>query len=399
MQRRAHRTRPSVALVVDCLPPWLVANFNATIEHINFTALVLDTQPLTGGVEAPIRFGVQSANDRGNIISWMEQTLTTLRPDAILTSGWSGSKNFGALSWAARSRVPAIVTTDSNEHDFPRSGTIEMVKRRLLSLFSAGWAAGTRSAAYLEKLGMPKERIVVGPVNTIDLRHFASGAEAARNEEAGKRASLGLPKHYFLSVSRLAPEKNLPGLVRAFAKYRARAGSQAWDLVVVGEGPSRPEIERVIAACGLGSSVMMPGWISFADLPAYYGLASAFVLASVREPWGVVVNEAAAASLPLLVSKRAGSAPELVTEGCNGFTFDPSDIDEIAARLWQLGLEPVDLAGMGSESKRIVAHWSPENYAASMRDVTRVALEMDARKLPLFDGFILRQLASAWLYK
>ncbi len=54
---------------------------------------------------------------------------------------------------------------------------------------------------------------------------------------------------------------------------------------------------------------------------------------------------------------------------------------------------------MGSESRRIVAHWSPENYAASMRDVTRVAPEMGAPKLPLFDGIILRQLASALLYK
>jgi len=62
-----------------------------------------------------------------------------LCPDAILTSGWSGAENIGALSWAARSRVPAIVTTDSNEHDFPRSDMTEMVKRRPLSLFGAGW--------------------------------------------------------------------------------------------------------------------------------------------------------------------------------------------------------------------------------------------------------------------
>ena len=65
-----------------------------------------------------------------------------------------------------------------------------------------------------------------------------------------------------------------------------------------------------------------------------YGLASAFVHPSTTEQWGLVVNEAAAAGLPLIVSERCGCAPELVRQGVTGFLFDPYDIDAICSRYY-----------------------------------------------------------------
>jgi 1,2-diacylglycerol 3-alpha-glucosyltransferase len=59
------------------------------------------------------------------------------------------------------------------------------------------------------------------------------------------------------------------------------------------------------------------------------GLASAFIQASTTEQWGLVVNEAMASGLPVLVSERCGCAPDLVKNGVNGYTFDPYDIKEI----------------------------------------------------------------------
>jgi glycosyltransferase involved in cell wall biosynthesis len=315
----------------------------------------------------------------------------------VLTFGWTGAKNLAALNWAIQSAVPAILATDSAENDFPRSTLKEAVKRRIVSLYSAGWAAGTRAAAYLEKLGMPKSRIVVGPVDTIDVRHFERGAAAARADDAAKRAMLRLPKQYFLSVSRLSPEKNIPGLVRAFAKYRARALPDPWDLVIVGDGPSRREIEHAISVSEVGNNITMTNWVDFNEMPAYYGLASAFILASTKDTWGCVVNEAAAAALPLLVSNRAGSSPELVHEGRNGFTFDPLNCGEIAARMWQISSGAVDVASMGEESRRIIAGWNPEAFAASLRKVTQIGLQMHSVRPRWIDRFIMGQLTTAQL--
>ena len=80
----------------------------------------------------------------------------------------------------------------------------------------------------------------------------------------------------------------------------------------------------------LAGDVILAGFKQYDELPAYYGLASAFVHASTTEQWGLVVNEAMASGLPVLVSDRCGCAPDLVEDGVNGFTFDPYDVEALA---------------------------------------------------------------------
>ena len=106
--------------------------------------------------------------------------------------GWTGPRNLAALLWALNNGVPTVVVVDSNEHDFLRTAWKEGVKRRLVSRYSVGWAASTSSARYLARLGMPTERIVKGPVDTIDVDHFRAGADAARQRANHVRRSLGL---------------------------------------------------------------------------------------------------------------------------------------------------------------------------------------------------------------
>jgi glycosyltransferase involved in cell wall biosynthesis len=76
--------------------------------------------------------------------------------------------------------------------------------------------------------------------------------------------------------------------------------------------------------------VLFPGFRKGKELGTYYGLASCFILPSLQEQWGLVVNEAMAAGLPVLVSQTSGCAPDLVQEGVNGFTFDPTNPMQLA---------------------------------------------------------------------
>jgi glycosyltransferase involved in cell wall biosynthesis len=101
-------------------------------------------------------------------------------------------------------------------------------------------------------------------------------------------------------------------------------------LVIVGDGELRPALEQLRGELGIDARVHLPGFKQYDELPAYYGLASAFVHASRVEPWGLVVNEAMSAGLPVLVSERCGCAPTLVRDGENGWTFDPADAGDIA---------------------------------------------------------------------
>src|SRR5207248_5879043 len=114
------------------------------------------------------------------------------------------------------------------------------------------------------------------------------------------------------------------------------AGNPPWDLVLLGDGPLRETLNTQLSTLNLHSHVHLPGFKRYDELPVYYALAKAFVHASTTEQWGLVVNEAVASGLPVIVSERCGCVPELVNG--NGFTFDPFAEHELAELLLRLAL-------------------------------------------------------------
>src|SRR5262249_35139847 len=156
------------------------------------------------------------------------------------------------------------------------------------------------------------------------------GADRARCEAQCLRKRYALPPRFFMACSRFVPKKNLARLLRAFAKYRHVAGAAAWSLVVVGDGAQMGELAALRCRLGIEEHVLFPGSKNYEELPIYYGLADAFIHASTTEQWGLVINEAMAAGLPVLVSERCGCASDLVVPGINGLLFNPEDVDSIA---------------------------------------------------------------------
>jgi glycosyltransferase involved in cell wall biosynthesis len=216
------------------------------------------------------------------------------------------------------------------------------------------------------------ERIFFG-YDAVDNNYFGANADAVRANPEKKRREHGLPEIYFLASARFVEKKNLAGLLDAYARYRLRAAS-AWPLVLLGDGPLRPDLERLRDAFGLRDHVLMPGFRQYAELPAHYALAGAFVHASSVEPWGLVVNEAAASGLPLLVSNRCGCAPELVRDGVNGCTFDPGDAAALAEKMERVAAPDFPRAAFGLRSREIVAEWGPERFARGLAQSIDVAL-------------------------
>jgi glycosyltransferase involved in cell wall biosynthesis len=211
---------------------------------------------------------------------------------------------------------------------------------------------------------MPGDRVTLG-YNAVDNAFFAAAARRRRDDPEGRAGLPGAP--YFLTVCRFVPEKNLVRLIQAFARYRERrAGQPAWDLVLCGDGPGNAEIDGAIAAQGLARFTHRPGFLQADALSRWYAHASAFVLASLSEPWGLVVNEAAASGLPLLVSVRAGCSATLVPEpeGTTGARFDPLDVDELAAKLfWMASQRDEVRAAMGRHAAETVHLWGPDRFA------------------------------------
>jgi 1,2-diacylglycerol 3-alpha-glucosyltransferase len=325
-----------------------------------------------------------------------ERLVAVLRQQAarvLFVPGWGTWWAIASLRLCLRIGVRVVVMSDSTFHDAPRSYLKETIKRRIVGLCSAALVAGKPQLEYLVTLGMPRERIFTG-YDVVDNSHFAAGAEVVRREAIRWRQTLGLPARYFLASARFIEKKNIPRLLQAYALYRSRAGAAAWKLVVLGEGPERPHLERVVTELGLHGDVMMPGFKQYDELPAYYGLASAFIHASTVDQWGLVVNEAMAAGLPVLVSERCGCAADLVRPGHNGFLFDPYDVDALANGLLMLSSDGCDRAAMGARSRAVIDDWRPTAFAAGAVAAARAALDAPARRPSIADAVLLSVLAK-----
>ncbi len=325
------------------------------------------------------------------IIRRVHAVLDRHQPSVVTVFGWSFRWSLAALLWSLQNRVPAIVLSDSTALSNSRGWWKESIKRRIIRLFSAGIVAGTPQREYLHQLGMPADRIFTG-WDVVDNDHFAAGAARARARAGEMRQKLGLPEKYFLAVNRFIEVKNLQRLIHAYHQYRATAGPSAWKLVIIGDGPLMPAILKWRTELNLADDILLPGFKQHPQLPHYYGLAGAFILASTSETWGLVVNEAMAAGLPVLVSNHCGCVHDLVEEGRNGFRFNPHDTDALSQLMSRMSARECDLADMGKAGSGIISRWTPGTWAHSVKLATTVALNSPLPTLKASDRAMLHLL-------
>jgi glycosyltransferase involved in cell wall biosynthesis len=330
----------------------------------------------------------------------MAEVLDGLAPDVVFVPGWSGRAAFSALAWCLRHRVPSITMSESTRHDEDRKGWKEWIKSRLIRLHAAGLAGGNPHRDYLVKLGMPEAQIALG-YDVVDNDYFAAEAAKIRAQEDHMRAQTQLPKQFFLTSARFIEKKNLARLLEAYAIYRGlwsqRAGgesnAQPWSLVLLGDGELRGALEAKRQELNLVPHVLLPGFKQYGDLPTYYALAGAFIHASTTEQWGLVVNEAMAAGLPVMVSQRCGCAADLVENGRNGFAFDPYKVPDLAELMYRLSTQTAnDLARMGQESQRIISAWGPSRFAEGVKAAVRSAQSVTHHEVGLVGPLVLRAL-------
>ena len=295
------------------------------------------------------------------VTDWLDES----DPQAVVITGYYFPAMRAAARWAQRHGRASIFMGDSQWGDRRRIALREWAKGWWVRRhYDAAFAAGERTVEYLMRMGFPQERIWTG-YDVVDNQAFATGAATARSQADSLRNSLGLPERYFLFVGRFAPEKNLVRLLEAYAGYRQTAGQSAWGLVLVGSGPLEKELRAQVEKL---RDVVFAGFQQKDTLPAYFGLASCLVLPSISEPWGLVVNEAMAAGLPVLVSNRCGCVPELVQPGVNGYVCDPLDTEEMARLLGVVSSDTAEAGRMGEASRHIVALYTPETWAQTLAD-------------------------------
>jgi len=395
--------RNLVAVLFHRLGPYHHARLRAASQLIDITAVEVyamdatyDWDEVKGakGFRRITLFALESVHVTAReVIRRIHATLDEVKPDAVAIPGWSAREALAALAWCLIHKRPAIIMSDSTVHDEPRTWWKEAVKRRIVGMCAGGLVGGHPHVEYITSLGMPLDHIFTG-YDVVDNVHFVGGAEAASRNAGEVRKRLGLPSSYFLVSARFVAKKNLIRLTEAYASYRRQAGDRIWDLVILGDGELRRDLERQRATLGIADSFHLPGFKQYDELPYWYGAASAFVLASTSEQWGLVVNEAMAARLPVLVSDRCGCAADLVEEGINGFTFDPTDVEQLAMLMLRIAGNDCARHAMGDASHAIISRWTPATFAESLNQAVNSAMEIRRPATSLADRALLHVLTA-----
>jgi glycosyltransferase involved in cell wall biosynthesis len=288
----------------------------------------------------------------------LSDCLERLSPDVVFAGALAFPSGVAALRWAARRRRRIVIFDSVRLEDVPRGRFVTHIKRRLYRNVDAAFTAAPGHERAFVAWGIRRDGVFYGQ-ETVDNDWFADMARKTLLSGDQTRRNLALPELFFLGVGRLVEKKNWHSLIHAYAAFSQRDTTSKWRLVLVGDGPERASLQQLAAKLGTLDRVTFLPFASQEVLASIYALAGCLVLPSrYGETWGLVVNEAMACGLPVLVSDQCGCARTLVEAGGNGWTFSPDRTDEMTDLFARTAaLSNTERRGMGNRSREIIAKW------------------------------------------
>lgn len=287
--------------------------------------------------------------------------------DLIVIGGYE-KPAYIALSLLCRMyRKPYVLLYDgistSRLQDAP-NGYKHKLKATVVDHAAAVFGNGEVSRRYFSRVfGYPEARIY-NQYLSVDGRSIQELARHRDYYREKLRTKYGLaPEEQVLVYSgRLIAIKNMATVIEAVG-----AMENPVTVFVIGGGEQEDELQQQARETGV--KLIITGFLSRQeDVFQHYMLGDAFILPSLIEPWGLVVNEALAGGLPVIVSENCGCAPDLVKEGVNGYTVDPNDIRQMAIVIKKAFTE-LDHKRAAEEARRLTEQWSFAGSRASFTEL------------------------------
>lgn len=280
----------------------------------------------------------------------IEERVRAFQPDAILVSGWLDPAYNRINRKLKAEGVPIIAGCDTQWTGSLRQRAASLVAPwHVRQFISVLWVTGQRQRQLAYNLGFRGPNCWEG--------FYACDWERFARQKPPVPAT---QPRCFLFVGRYVEEKGIRDLAAAYHIYRTKV-ENAWPLVCAGKG----ELAPVLVESGAEDR----GFVQPERLPELMRGASTFVLPSLFEPWGVVVHEAAACSLPLIVSKACGASVHLVRDGYNGYVTNPGDSEHLAwAMIRAHKLTEVERQEFGRRSFELSKQYTPKRWSRTLTD-------------------------------
>jgi glycosyltransferase involved in cell wall biosynthesis len=367
-----------LVLLTEIIAPYRIPVFNALANHSGIDLHVIFLAENDPSLREWLVYKEEIRFSHQVLPSWRKRigkynfllngrvsaALRKARPDAIVCGGYNYVASWQTAVWAKRHQVPFLLWVESSAKD-QRNGYVllESMKRAFMRNCDAFIVAGVSSFEYVRCFGLPEESIFTAP-NAVDIEFLANRAALVRRDAATHRRILDVPARFALFVGRLVREKGVFDLLRAYAQL-APSLREELSLVLVGDGAARQELERQAAGIHPGR-IQFAGFLQREQLAAYYALAELFVLPTHSDPWGLVVNEAMACSLPVICADAAGCLADLVEDGGNGLIFPTRDVAALTGALAALARDTDLRQVMGRRSQERILRNSPGACASGI---------------------------------
>jgi glycosyltransferase involved in cell wall biosynthesis len=352
--------------------PYVVARFNAAVERpeLDFHAVFSQVREPDRSWDVDESAWKFPARYLGRI-KVPVQELRRLRPDVFILEYDRWNLALGAvIGFAAAQRVAFRVLPNFDAWS-KRTWWREFGKNVLFKAVDGAKVPGPDGAALATGYGLPEERATV-VTQSIDVAHYGRGRDMPAAERQRRREALGLSGCVFLYVGRVWAGK---GLDELFAAYRqVRAVRDDISLLIVGDGV---DYERYAGRETATAGVTFAGFVQPADLPEWYAVCDVLVFPTHGDPNGLVVEEALAAGLPVIVSDAAGGIRARVPESV-GRVFPIGDTGALARDMEALA-EPSLRESMARRAPAWVAWKNDERYAEDLARFAR-GLMANARR-------------------
>jgi glycosyltransferase involved in cell wall biosynthesis len=260
------------------------------------------------------------------------------RYDVVWLHGHNYAANLLALMAAKTAGLPVMMRGDTHL-GLPCYGIKSILRRPVIgALYSCCdrlLAVGSANAAYYRAMGVPDKKIFILPYS-VDNYRFVHAANLTDKERVEVRGRYNVPtdRPSVLYAAKFTQRKRPFDLLEAARRLKVKMHCP-FTVVMAGSGELEEKLRAFCAEHAL-DNVVLTGFINQSDLPGLYAASDVFVLPAENEPWGLAVNEAMCARLPVVVSREVGCVADLVRDGVNGYTPAAGDVAGLTQALQRL---------------------------------------------------------------
>jgi len=253
-----------------------------------------------------------------------------------------------AFIYCKLAKVPLILWSEGIASAQSKLGKLASpFTNRIVASVDSVIVPGEQSRQYHIECGAISERVVIAP-SIVNNEYYIKQYDKLRPEKSQLKKDRKI-KHdkIILYVGQLIERKGVQYLISAYKLFKRDYNDAC--LVIVGDGPIKDNLQEMCIKQKI-DDVIFTGWISETEKVIYYSIADVFVLPTLEDVWGLVVNEAMCCGLPIITTNAAGCSIDLVENGYNGFIVNSGDVEQLYYALLNVFESPVKHDQMGIRS-------------------------------------------------